>query len=433
MSTAHLAANAERHLRTLCSVAPNRRTGSPGNREATEYFARVVRSFGYTTDTTPFPCLDWSHGRSSLSNGSSEYVIEASPYSLGCDLSAPLVTAATADELRSLDCSKRILLLTGSLASEQLMPKHFPFYNPEHHQQLYALLERKRPAAIVAATQRNPESAGALYPFPLIVDGDFHIPCAHCTAETGERIASNGDGEFRLTIDAERRESSASNVVVRTHPDAARKIVVTAHIDAYEDTPGATDNAAGVVVLLLLAELLASDSGGRIAGDRMPDTSPTERFAGEIGRAAAGDTSSPGIEIAALNGEDHYGAPGQKDYLARYGESLESARAVINIDGAGYREGATAYSIYDCPDDVRRATEAAFARYSGLIEGPQWFAGDHSIFLQRGVPAIAITTARVEQLLARAAHTPEDSPEIVDCAKLAELAGALADLLGKIG
>lgn len=432
MSTGHLAANAERHLRALCSVAPNRRTGSPGNREATEYFARVVRSFGYEADTTPFPCLDWIHGRSRLSDGSSGYAIEASPYSLGCDLSAPVVTATTVDDLRDIDCPGRILLLTGPLASEQLMPKHFPFYNPEHHQQLYALLERRRPAAIVAATQRKPESAGALYPFPLIVDGDFHIPCAHCTEEAGERIASSEKGEFRLTIDAERRESSASNVVIRTHPDAARKIVVTAHIDAYENSPGATDNAAGAVVLLLLAELLASDSGGRIAGDRLPGTSPTERFAGEIGRPAAGDTSSPGIEIAALNGEDHYGAPGQKDYLARYGESLGTTRLVINIDGAGYREGATAYSIYDCPEDVRRATEATFARYSGLIEGPQWFAGDHSIFLQHGVPAIAITTERVEQLLARAAHTPEDSPEIVDCTKLAELATSLADLVEKV-
>ncbi len=59
-------------------------------------------------------------------------------------------SAATLEELTALDCSGDILLLTGDLASEQLMPKNFPFDNPEHHRRLYALLEHKQPAAIIA-------------------------------------------------------------------------------------------------------------------------------------------------------------------------------------------------------------------------------------------------------------------------------------------
>jgi len=64
-------------------------------------------------------------------------------------------------------------LLKGAICAEQLMPKNFVFYNPDHHKRIYALLEKKKPAGIIAATEKKPEMVGALYPFPLIVDGDF--------------------------------------------------------------------------------------------------------------------------------------------------------------------------------------------------------------------------------------------------------------------
>ena len=399
MGRSKMAATARRHLNALCSVTPDRRTGSPGNRTATDYFANVTRTFGGEPEICSFPCMDWSHGSCTLDDGDAVYTIEVSPCSLGCDLVSTVNSAATLDELESLDCSGRILLLTGDLASEQLMPKNFPFYNPESHRKLYATLEQKQPVAIIAATRHNPEAAGALYPFPLIADGDFHIPCAHCSEETGGAIASKTGRTLHLIIDSARRESSAANVIFRLSTGAPRKILVTAHIDAYDNTPGATDNAAGVVVLLLLAELIASDP------------------------------PSTGVEIVALNGEDHYSAAGQLDYLARYGDDLANVRFVINIDGAGFREGATAYSFYDLSPDVQESAVATFSNYPGLIEGQQWFAGDHSIFLQRDIPAIAFTSARINEFLRSMAHTPKDSPDTVDCTKLVELADALAHLL----
>lgn len=430
MSNDDLLERAERHLSSLCSVEPNRRTGSRGNQQATDYFARVVRSLGYEPETTPFPCLDWSHGRCTLNDGDSGFELEASPYSLGCNLVSSVVTAATVEELTELECSGRILLLTGELSSEQLMPKNFPFYNPEHHGQLYALLESKQPGAIIAATRHNPGSAGALYPFPLIVDGDFHIPCAHCTEVIGEKIASDPARSFHLIIDAERHPSSASNVICRLNPHASQKILITAHIDAYEDTPGATDNAAGTVVLLLVAELLASRESGSMTSGRSART-----YSGSDNRATYAAEPPPpfGVEIVAFNGEDHYSAAGQLDYLERYGESLAETRFVINIDGAGFREGATAYSFYDLPGEVTQSAATIFGNYPEIIEGPQWFAGDHSVFLQRGVPAIAVTTEHVEQLVERIAHTPKDSPELVDCTKLVELAEALVHFLRETG
>ena len=43
-------AKAVAYLDTLCSVKPNRRTGSPGNRQATYFFADTFRGYSYEID-----------------------------------------------------------------------------------------------------------------------------------------------------------------------------------------------------------------------------------------------------------------------------------------------------------------------------------------------------------------------------------------------
>ena len=353
--------NASNYLESLCQVQPNRRTGSAGNREATDFFARVVKDFGYDVDITPFRCLDNIGGPSTLESNSLSFPVFTSPYSNSCSISSKLVTVATMAELENCSCRGRILLMSGEICEEQLMPKNFVFYNPEHHQRTIALLEAKKPAAIITATKKNPDLVGALYPFPLILDGDFDIPVAYCTDVVGDQIKSHEQSPFRLMIESQRIESLANNVIAQKNRQAPAKIVITAHIDSYEDTPGASDNASGTVVLLLLAEML---------------------------RAYQGDHC---IEIAALNGEDHYSAGGQMDYLARYGNDLGQILLVVNIDDVGYIKGGSAYSTYGLPEDTRAKVDTVFGEYDGLIQGEPWFNGDHMIFVQNGVPAAALT------------------------------------------
>ena len=88
----------------------------------------------------------------------------------------PLLAVTTIDELEAVDATSPVVLARGALTKEPLMPKHFPFYNPDEHKRIIRALESKQPLAIIAATSRNPELAGALYPFPWIEDGDFDIP-----------------------------------------------------------------------------------------------------------------------------------------------------------------------------------------------------------------------------------------------------------------
>ena len=169
---------------------------------------------------------------------------------------------------------------------EQLMPKSFTYYNPEEHRRIVSALEAARPAVVIAATGRDPVLASGLSPYPLLEDGDVDMPSLYLTEAEGERLARFEGRTVRVTSDARRVASWGCNVVATHGAGRARRVVVCAHVAAKLGTPGALDDAAGVVTLLLLAQLLGR---GRSLAD--------------------GDVA---VEFVAMNGEDHYANPGER-------------------------------------------------------------------------------------------------------------------------
>lgn len=399
MNKQDLIKKASEYLHGICSVEPNRRTGSKGNKDACDYFSGIVKALGYAVETEPFNCLDYKAEKALLSCKGKPFPVYVSPYSLGCDIEDELVTVSTVKELEKISCRNKILLMKDEICEEQLMPKNFVFYNPDHHKRVYALLEEKRPAAIITATAKKPEQVGALYPFPLIVDGDFDIPSVYCTDVVGNEIAEKKGTAVELVIQAERIPSSSCNVIARKNREGNAKIVVCAHIDAYEDSPGASDNASGTVVLLLLAELLRDYDGSKC------------------------------IELIAFNGEDHYSAGGQMDYLGKYGSGIDEIILLINVDDVGYKGGRSAYSFYQCGNDVQNKLRLIFTGYGDIVEGDSWYSGDHMIFVQKGKSALALTSEKMPELMMTVTHTEKDVPDLVDAAKLVGVAGALNEAI----
>ena len=401
MADSSLKIKAENYLNYLCLDLPTRRVGSQGNRDANEFLAEKFASFGFKLERQPFDCIDWTQGAATLCLNGEQFQVHVGPFTTGCDARAPLVVASSLEELESADACDKILLLRGELTREQLMPKNFPFYNPDEHKRIIRLLEMKKPCAVLTATAHNPESAGAVYPFPLIEDGDFDIPSAYLTEEEGARLASHVDELAVLVIEAERRPSSGFNLAARKgRPE--RRVVFSAHIDAKDNTPGALDNAAGVVVLLLLAELL-------------------KEYEGRIG-----------IELVPFNGEDHYSAAGEITYLRANDSRLNQVLLNINMDGLGSHKGKTIYSLYECPDELKATIQKTFTAQSGFGEGPPWFQGDHMVFAMIGIPALALTSENFVEILTEIAHTPKDSPDLVDCEKLVKTAITLQNLLADL-
>jgi aminopeptidase YwaD len=392
------------YVKMLCEEIPERSVGCEGNRRASSFFEKELSSLDWQTEISELDVMDWEDGGATLQVADQSYNVLVSPYSLGCSVQAPLISASCLDEIQRQEITGNILLLYGDIAKEQLMPKNFVFYNPEEHQNIIALLEQKQPAAIISATGRNAALAGGVYPFPLIEDGDFNIPSVYTTEQEGKNILSCIGKPAVLQSRSTRIPAKAYNVVARKRENADERIVITAHIDAKKGTPGAIDNATGVVTLLLLAELLKD-----YAGDRM-------------------------LEIVAFNGEDYFAVPGQMDYIRKNQGRFENIALNINIDGAGYKEGKTAFSFFGLPEDMKDKVSSVLAEYDGITEGIQWPQGDHSIFIQQGCPAIAVSSKWfIDHMDSQGiTHTPKDNIDIVDYRKVIEIAEALNSLLREL-
>ncbi|HET9589386.1 MAG TPA: hypothetical protein VFO91_11425, partial [Anaerolineales bacterium] len=220
------AEKAKKYLEILCNQIPNRRVGSEGNLFAIAFFIETIKSFGFDAECTEFQCIDWQSKGANLSANGTSFDAQVSPYSLGANVQAPLAVASSVAELETLDISGKILLMRDELTKEQFLPRNFPFFRVEVQQKIILLLESKKPLAIITATTRNPEMAGALYPFPVFEDGDFDIPSVYITEEAGIRLAEFRAWQVSLKIDAERMPSYGGNVVARKGKKSRERVVL---------------------------------------------------------------------------------------------------------------------------------------------------------------------------------------------------------------
>ena len=391
-------------LKTLCVDIKERTTGSQGNRDATRLFRAQLEALGWETESQVFEAVDWIDGGATLHAGNKEFDVMVGPWSKGCSVKAVMESVSSISELEEGDFSDKVILLHGEIAGEQLMPKNFIFYNPESHQRIISLLENSGAKAIICATGKNAALAGGVYPFPLIEDGDFNVPSVYMTEDEGMKLASFAGKEVIINSKSERIPGKGYNVTGRKGKPGNDRIVITAHIDSKKGSPGAIDNATGVVVLMLLAGLLKDYRGEKL------------------------------IEIVAFNGEDYYSIPGQMAWIKANQGKFENILFNINIDGAGYKDGKSAFSYYDLPDQLRDIADRVVDKYPGITKGKPWPQGDHSIFLQYGRPAIAVSSEWfIENIDSQdITHTPKDNIGIVDCIKLVELAAALSELITKV-
>lgn len=396
-----LASRVSDHLEALCRYA-DRHVGGPGNRAATEHFARVARGLGLQVDVSEFDCVDWWHGETVLSTGAEQFDVHAGPYTNPVDAVARLSSAATIEELEAGTFEGDILLLHGALCREQLTPKAYPFYELPGHQRIVQALEARRPAAILAATGRNPELAGSLYPFPLIEDAAVDLPNAYLTDVEGERLLAHAGETVSLNIDSGRIAARAEHVVARVLGRGVSRIVVFGHIDSKEGAPGALDNATGAAALLGLADLLAGD-GGRHT-----------------------------VELVPVNGEDYYAATGERIFVADNAGRWETIVLGLNADGAGWAGHATEVSLYGCEGDIERAVRRAVVRRPGIVEGGPWYQSDHSLLVGVGRPAVAVTSEGFAELCATVTHTAADRLDLVDPVKVAEVARFYADVIAEL-
>lgn len=389
----------------LCAQIGERRVGSASNRDATDYVQRVLSLHGWSTETTQLSVMDWQTEGATLKAEKVSFDVFASPYALGCSVEGILCPVDSFETLKRTTIEDKILLLYGDIAMQQIAPKHFPFWNPEEHQQLISILEKGCPKALICATERNAATAGGVYPFPMFEDGDFDIPSVYMKDTEGEKLRQHAGQTVELISLAKRIPETAFNVIAKKPNQASNKrLVISAHIDTKIGTPGAIDNATGVTVLLLLAELLKNS--------RLKHT----------------------IELVFFNGEDYYAAPGQLKYMEQKSGAFGDIALNINIDGAGYKTGLSCFSPFRLDETQSKALQAVLLDHPNLVEGLPWYQGDHSMFLQQGCPAIAVSSQWfIEHMEVQdITHTPKDNLNIVDFERVADCAIGIAAYIDRL-
>jgi aminopeptidase YwaD len=183
-------------------------------------------------------------------------------------------------------------------------------------------------------------------------------------------------------------------VLGRLPGERPEKIVLCAHYDTKVDTPGAYDNAAGVSVLLTLAQRLAKT---------------IRRYS---------------LEFVAFSGEEIYGL-GDMEYARRLEAGFSQVAAAINFDGVGPRLAANSIAVFSASrafEDLVKRTKRA---YPGVVEVDPWPASDHYIFYSHGVPSIALSSVGIQDLY----HTPWDTMDWISPGKLEEAVSLSLELL----
>jgi aminopeptidase YwaD len=302
----------------------------------------------------------------------------ANAFSLPCDVTASIVPAASLAELEAAPAKGKILLLYGDLSRAPLAAKSW-FLRDERDTRFFELLEAKQPAAVLAP----PTSAG--YFCQLTEDWELDLPAATVPADVALYLLCEPQIPVHLVIDVQRMPATARNIVARTPNMPGRRLVLCAHFDTKINTPGATDNAGGVAVLLSLAETLPRD---------LPF----------------------GLEFIAFNGEE-YLPIGDDEYIRRSEGYFGQILACINMDGAAAALGTNNITSVSCPPELEEKIRCVAEKFPGVVWVDPWPESNHSTFSFRGVPAIPIGSTGMRYL----AHSVDDTLEQVSPAKLDEV------------
>ncbi len=368
----------------LCKDASGRPTGSKANQQAAAYSRHQLHAMGYQVRLDRFPCMDWQDLGSVLNAGGDAVPVQTSPYAPSGQASGIVEKASSLGELKRLRRRNAVIAVSGELTREPLMPKNFPFYNPDEHREIISLLEALEPQAVIAVTS-------SAKPVTVFEDGDLTFPSVTVCEEHAEALLSRTPARAELIVRTRSASSEGANCIALKDTGAAERIVICAHIDTHRGSPGALDNAAGVSVVLASAALL-------------------REYRGPFN-----------LEFVLFNGEDYYSNPGEQLYVAQNRERFSSVALAVNIDGAGYRAGRTACTCYQCDEHLSAALAELVRSEPDCVLGAPWYESDHSLFIQHGCPAAAMTSEMLEEVMT-VTHTPMDTVNQLNIGTLATAA-----------
>jgi hypothetical protein len=216
------------------------------------------------------------------------------------------------------------------------------------------------------------------------VSSDAPVPVVGVSAEVGDELAAatrTGRVGARITTGGVSRHDRCANLVATLGPaDAGNAILLSAHLDTFDNNPGALDNLTGVLTLIEIVRAVA------------PHQSAFRRP----------------LRLVIFTGEE-YGFIGSKAYVKRHHAALDELALVFNMDTLF---PATAAGIAVMGSPPLRDYFERHARLAGLdvdVRDLFCMSSDYLPFVLAGVPA-----ARPAQWYGEfppQSHTTADVPE----------------------
>lgn len=272
---------------------------------------------------------------------------------------------------------------------------------------------------IVAAREHN------LHTYDALEDAARHIE--ETLAATGLAVARQ---EFAV------RGKRVRNIEAVVEPAAASAdpavIVVGAHYDSVIGSPGANDNASGVAAALELARLFA---GRRLLRtlrfvafvNEEPPYFQTAAMGSFVYARACRERGDKVVAMLSLETMGYYSdEAGSQQYPAPFGWFYPSTGDFVAFVGNWSSRALVRQAVGSFRRHARFPSEGG--ALPGAITGVGW--SDHWAFWKCGYPALMVTDTALFRYPYY--HHPADTPDKVDCERLARVVWGLAKVIEEL-
>ena len=246
------------------------------------------------------------------------------------------------------------------------------------------------------------------------------------------RLTAAGYTPRRQTFELAKLPLSNVEAVLQGTTHGAEIVVVGAHYDTVVGCPGANDNATGVAAVLELAQ--------RFSGRRQPRTIRFVAFVNEEPPFFQTEHMGSAVYANALrSGDERVAGMLSLETMGYYSEERGSQRypapmATVYPDVGNFigfvADVASARLLWRARRAFKRRTSFPLqsATVPAAIPGVGW--SDHWAFWQAGYPAMMVTDTAPYRYPWY--HTADDTPEKVDCDRLAHVVDGLEAVIEAI-
>jgi len=249
---------------------------------------------------------------------------------------------------------------------------------------------------------------------PLVSAREYVVAQLEAAGYAPEILAYDFDGDSFANIEA-------------VHEGPEPSVVIGAHYDSAEGSPGGNDNASGVAVLIELArELKSRPLGGAVRFVAFTNEEPPYFNTG-LGMGSAvyvNGLAARSIEVRAMLSLDSVGyydsRPGSQNLPPILSWLYPSMGDYIAVVGE-YSQRSLVRSVVEELRKAERLKVEGLAVW-GAVPGITW--SDHRSFTRKGIPAVLVTDTATKR--DPFYHTRRDTPERLDHERMSRLVTALA-------